>query len=141
MFDRSPLIFPGCRSVYSGAFQLLVLGEFLLTEVNPGNGCDFGVERPGTDVLTVVVDDVDSRGADAVAWRIEFQQLHRSLAFLGESDGKGSDVLVQSTKARFRMCADRIGTLPALVLARHQPSRRCEGLGELALRVATQRGR
>ena len=100
MFDRSPLIFPGCRSVYSGAFHLLVLGGFLLTEVNPGNGCDFGVERPGTDVLTVVVDDVDSRGADAVAWRIEFQQLHRSLAFLGESDGKGSDVLVQSTKAR-----------------------------------------
>jgi hypothetical protein len=37
---------------------------------------------------------------------------------MGEIDGKGSDVLVQSTKARFRMCADRIGTLPALVLAR-----------------------
>ena len=118
MFDRSPLIFAGCRSVSSGAFQLLVLGGFLLTEVNPGYGCDFGVERPGADVLTVVVNDVDSRGADAVAWRIEFQQLHRSLAFLGESDGKGSDVSVQSTKARFRMCADRIGTLPALVLAR-----------------------
>ena len=118
MFDRSPLTCAGSRSVYSGAFQLLVLGEFLLTEVNPGNGCDFGVKWPGTDVLTVVVDDIDSRRADAVAWRIEFQQLHNSLAFLGEDDGKGGGVLVQSTKARFRMCADRIGKLPALVLAR-----------------------
>jgi len=67
---------------------------------------------PGTDALTVVVDDIDSRRADAIAWRIEFQQLHRSLAFLCESDDKGGGVLVQSTKARFRMCADGIVSYP-----------------------------
>ena len=87
-----------------------MLDEALLTEVNPGNSCDFGVEWPGADALTVVVDDIDSRRVDAVAWRIEFQQLHRSLAFLGECDDKGGAVLVQSTNARFRMRADGIAS-------------------------------
>jgi hypothetical protein len=96
--------------VHSGVLQPPVFDEVLLTEVNPGNGRDFGVEWPGADALTVVVDDIESRRADAVAWRIEFQQLHRSLAFLGKGDDKGGGVLVQSTKARFRMCADVVAS-------------------------------
>ena len=58
MFDQSPMIFAGSRSVHSGVLQPPVLDEILLTEVNPGNGRDFGVEWPGADAFTVVVDDI-----------------------------------------------------------------------------------
>ena len=58
------MIFAGSRSVHSRVLQPPVLDEVLLTEVNPGNGRDFGVEWPGADALTVVVDDINSRRAD-----------------------------------------------------------------------------
>jgi hypothetical protein len=98
----------GQSSVHWRIFQL-PLGDVLLTEVDPGDSCDFGVEWPGADLLAIVVDDVDSTDGDAVAWRIEFQQLHRvPRVCLTAGDGMSGSVLVQSTKWRFRMWADGV---------------------------------
>jgi hypothetical protein len=76
--------------------------QCFLALIDPADGRGFGVEWPGEHRQAVIVDDVDSRGANAVIWRFQLEQLHSFPALLSAATVGAERRAGQGTNSRFR---------------------------------------